>query len=229
LTALAIDLSIIAIVTFCAWRGYKNGLIRSVFGVVALIVSLIIANIAAEAYSGEITGVIKPFVSGIVDSTLTKMVEEEVEYEPVEHEDDTEEFAMTYTALRRLGLPKAAAIRIAELVAEEDIEGFISDLIADNLSSILAFVAVLGIAFLLMAIIFAVIGNLIGFVFSLPGLRLVDIIAGVAFGLVKAMIIVFTLAAVVRYFGLLAVSTLEETSILNYLVNNNPIAEALGI
>jgi len=33
----------------------------------------------------------------------------------------------------------------------------------------------------------------------------------------------------VRYFGLLALDTLEETAVLNYLVGNNIVANMLGI
>jgi len=237
LTVLAVDFAVIATVAFCAWRGYKNGLIRGVFGVVALVVSLFVANIAATAYSEEFTGMLKPFAGGIVDTALNEMAEDGVEYRPREHGHvgRSDEFGEAYMALRSIGLPEPAAVRIAEMTSEEmasedeEFSGHVSDLIADKLSSAMAYVAVFAVAFILLAIIFAVIGNLVGFVFSLPGLKLVDIIAGVIFGLAKGLIIVYTLAAIIRYYGLLALSILEETSILNYIVNNNPIADMLGI
>ena len=238
LTTFAIDLAIIAIIAFCGWRGYKNGLIRGIFGVVALIVSIFVANVAAEAYSEEFTGMLKPFAGGIVDTTLTEMEEKHIKYDPGEnkHENKSEEFRTAYTALRQIHLPEPSAVRIAEMVVDIkdpeidfNIRGILSDLIAEKLSSVFAYVAVFAIAFTLIAIVFTVVGNLIGFVFSLPGLKLVDTIAGTAFGLVKGLIIVYTLAAVVRYFGLLALDTLEGTSILNSIVNNNPIANMLGL
>ena len=229
MTTFLIDFAIIGIVVFCGWRGYKNGLIRGVFGVVALVVSIFVASFAATAYSEEFVGILTPFVGGIVDTTLTEMAEQNVEYEFVEHENDSARFRTAYTALRKIGMPEASAIRLAEMAADEESEGFISDLVAEKLSSVLAYVAVFGIAFALLAIVFAVIGNLVGFVFSLPGLKIVDIISGVVFGLAKGILIVLTIAVVVRYFGLVAVSTIEETSILNYFVNNNPIADILGL
>jgi len=225
-----IDLSIIAIIVFCGWRGYKNGLIRGVFGVVTLIVSLIIANIAAGAYADEVTGVLKPFVGGIVDSTINEIIDnDEIEYEQPDHENDTEKFKIVYTALRKIGLPKASAIKITEQTATVDVEEYLADFVGDRLSYVLAFVALFGIGFLLAAIIFTVIGNLINFVFSLPGLKLIDTIAGIAFGLVKGLLIVLTLTTIVRYFGLLAISTVEKTSVLNFFINNNMIANMLGI
>ena len=231
MTTLALDLAIIAIIAFCAWRGYRNGLIRGVFGVVALVASLFIANIAAMAYSDEFTEMLMPFVGGIIDTALVEIDEEGVEYDLSGFEEESEDFITAYTALRRIGLPASSAARIASLATEEEVAAgvFLSDLISDRLSTVLAFVAVFGIAFILLAIIFAVIGNLVGFVFSLPGLRLVDIIAGVLFGLAKGLLIAFTLTVIVRYAGLLAPEILEETSVLKYMVNNNPIANMLGI
>ena len=239
MTVFAIDFTVIAVIAFCGWRGYKNGLIRGAFGVVALIVSIFIANVAAKAYSEEFTSILKPFVGGIIDSSLNKTDEDEEDVEDVidyadelvemELPDDSEEFQTAYTVLRQIGLPIPSATVIAEKTAEDEIKGYFSDLIADKLSSVLSFMAIFAIAFVLMAIIFTVVGNLIGFVFSLPGLKLVDEIAGVVFGLAKGLIIVYTLATVVRYFGLLARDTVEATSILNYFINNNPIANILGL
>ena len=230
MTTLLIDLGIIGIVLFCTWRGYRSGLIRGVFGVVTLVVSLILANIAANAYSEEFTGMLAPFVGGIVDSALSELNNDEsFEHELADHENNSKDFKTAYNALRQIGLPVPAAIRVAEKAVENVSAGSLTDSIAAKLSSVLAFVAVFGIAFVLVAIVFAVIGNLIGFVFSLPGLRILDAAAGVAFGFAKGLLIVLAIAAVVRYFGLLAIDTLEETSVLNYLVNNNIIADMLGI
>jgi uncharacterized membrane protein required for colicin V production len=235
LTTLFIDLAILGTIVFCAWRGFKSGLIRGVFGVISLVVSLLLANVAANTYSDEAKGMLMPFVSGIIESTITEMIEDGLEYQYLAHDHilDDVDFGAAYTVLRQIGLSEAAAVSIAEQALEIDVTGgvevFLSDLIADKLSSALSYVAVFGIAFLLVAIAFAVVGNLVGIVFALPGLKLVDMIAGAALGLFKGVIIVYTIAVIIRYFGLLAQSTLERTIVLNYLVNNNPIANMLGI
>ena len=129
MTVLLIDLAIIGIVVFCTWRGYRSGLIRGVFGVVTLVVSLFLASFAATAYSDEFTGALTPFVGGIVETTLSDMVAEDVKYELVDHDNDSEDFKVAYTALRRIGLPVPAAIHVAEK-ALEDAEGSLADSIA---------------------------------------------------------------------------------------------------
>ena len=225
-----IDFSVIAIIAFCVWRGFVNGLIRGVFGVVTLIAALIMANTIATAYSEEFTGMLKPFVGGIVDTTLVDILGEEAGYNSINRFDREQSYTTSLSALRQIGLPDSSAGRVAEMVSQSDDFDFsLSEIIAEKLSSALAFIAVYGVAFILLSIIFAVAGNLINFVFSLPGLKLVDRIAGTALGLIKGFIIVLALAVVVRYFGLLAQDTLEQTSVLSYFVNKNLIANALGL
>ena len=54
------DVLFILIILVCAWRGYKNGIIRGICGILAIIVSLYGANLIATAYSDEFTGMAKP-------------------------------------------------------------------------------------------------------------------------------------------------------------------------
>ena len=231
---LALDIAVIAIVAFCGWRGYRNGLLRGVFGIVSLVVSLFVASIAATAYSGDFKEMLSPFVGGVIDKALTDIMDEGSKSDLGGFDGKSDNYKTAYTALRRIGLPEPAAAHVAALATEGGKDGVtpettLSDLISDKLSSTLAFVIVFGIAFLLLAIIFAVIGNLVGFIFSLPGLRIIDIITGIAFGLAKGLLIVYTLAAVVRYAGLLAPDTINGTTVLKYIINNNPIADIIGI
>ena len=279
-----IDFSLICIVAFCAWRGYRNGLIRGAFGVVTLIISLFLANIIANAYSEEFTGALTPFAGGIMDTALSNITSENIEIDVDdpdsseadsglfgfgnidfsnidlsdidlsdidfdgidlealglgdidlssidinELDDDAGYFLTTFLAMRYIGIPEAGAASIAKMTAEDETDRYISDVIADNISIRLSYIALFGISLLILIIIFTVIGNLIGFIFTLPGLKLVDIIAGIAFGLIKGILIVLALTVVIRYFGLLAYDTVEGTSVLKFFVNNNLIANMLGV
>jgi len=235
LTAFLIDLGLFITVAFCTWRGFKSGLIRGAFGIIAIIFSLVIANVVAQAYSNEARGLLMPFTSGVVESTMNEQRNEGIEYQELAYDHefyDDADFGTAFLALRYIGFPEIAAVLIAEssLTREDDeFERTFSDVVAERVTERMSFIAVFGVAFLLMAIIFAIIGNLIGLVFSLPGLRLVDMIAGASLGFVKGVIIVYTIAVIVRYFGLLMVETLERTLLLSFLVNNNPIANMLGV
>lgn len=227
----AIDLAIIAVVAFCAWRGYRNGLIRGAFGVAALIFSIFLANITATAYSDEFTSMLRPFFGGVVDTALAEMIEERIGAGAAIGGTQVlygyEDYETAFAILQRIGLPESAAEQMADLAATGT--SALSDNISNMLSSTFAFVAVFGIAFILLMIIFAVVGNLISVVFSLPGLWLVDSISGAVFGLFKGLVIIYALGVIVRYMGLLAPSLLEDTRLLGNIVNSNPVANMLGI
>ncbi|MCF0120068.1 MAG: hypothetical protein HUJ65_00400 [Oscillospiraceae bacterium] len=71
---LIIDLILILIVAYCAFRGYKAGIIRGLCGILAIIVALYGANIVTSVYSSEFSGMLTPFVSGVVDSSVSKVL-----------------------------------------------------------------------------------------------------------------------------------------------------------
>ena len=247
----AIDIVLVIIPAFSTWRGYKNGFIRGVFGVLAIIFAIYGANLIAKTYSGEFTGMLEPFVGGIVDKSITSVVSEEdtesadiilSEAEGAAEsgsDADAEEettygtkvYTISYEALRTIGISEEASVKLADKVADEvDTVGQqMSNNLTQKLCEILAYIAVFGISFILIAIIFAVIGNVINLAFSLPGIELADKIIGLAMGLLRGVLIVLAIGVIIRYLGLLSADTVENTVLLKYIINNNPIANILGI
>jgi uncharacterized membrane protein required for colicin V production len=230
------DVSLVVIVAFCGWRGYKSGIIRGVCGILALAVSLFGANLVAATYSGEFTSMLRPFVGGIVDKAFEGILqpdgEDTEESEDAEDEEKPEgAYAIALATLRKLGLFDASSERLAEQISEETdaTEYSLAGVITDKLCTALAFVAVFGIAFILLAIVFAVAGNLLNFVFKFPGFELFDSLFGVLFGLVRGLVIVFFIALLLRYLGIVSAEKLGGTKILKYLIENNPIANILGV
>ncbi|MDR2615837.1 MAG: CvpA family protein [Oscillospiraceae bacterium] len=237
-----IDLVIIAFAALCAYRGYRAGIVRGIAGFLALILSLVLANAAAEAFSGEFTGVLRPFVGGLVDGKLQSILSPREEGEDGEENTqaplpDEDEYdistarGLTLLTLRKLGFLKSAAENITDSIKTETAEaGYaLGSMITDKLCRALARVAVFAAAFILLSIAFAVVGNLLNFVFSLPGLRLFDKLAGLAAGLLRGALIILFAAAVLRYFGIITPGAVEETRLLRYIVDHNIIADALGI
>ena len=280
MTTFFIDLGIIGIVAFCAWRGYRNGLIRGVFGIVTLIVSIFLANTIARAYADEFTGVLTPFAGGVVESALfglsdiSERTDLDIDFDTSDLEDiipddldlgsidisdlifrdidlsdlDLDSFEINninlgslntipdrfiaaYLSLRHLGMSDAASAQIAYASAEDDSGKFFPIVVGENLALSLSYIALFGITFLLLTIVFTVIGNLIGVFLTLPGLRLVDSISGIVFGLVKGIIIVLAIGVIVRYFSFLPIvnDLFTGTTVLSHIANNNIIANILGV
>ncbi len=257
---MAIDIALVLIVAFSAWRGFKNGFIRGIFGVLAIIIAIYGANLIAKTYSGEFTGMLEPFVGGIVDKNITGVIGGDTtdgqsagatddgasapltygepdndtagnDEEAALPEPHTDIYDISYKALRGIGISEEASRRMAEKVGSEtdSIGQQLTNNLTEKLCGMLAYIAVFGISFILIAIIFAVIGNVVNLAFSLPGIRLVDKIIGLVMGLARGLLIVLAIGVVIRYLGLVSAGTVEKTVILNYIVNNNPIANILGI
>lgn len=245
-----IDIVLVLIVVFFAWRGFKNGFIRGIFGILAIVIAIYGANLVAKAYSGDFKGMLEPFVSGVVDKAVSDIISTDDDAESSDSEQTTDDAAATedttdvaeggksksvyevsYTALRNIGISEAAARQISEKVGGkiDDIGSKMSADLTSTLCSALAYIAVFAVAFILLAIIFAVIGNIFNLAFSIPGIEAVDKIIGLVLGILKGLLIILVLAVIIRYFGLLASDTIEKTAVLKYILNINPLASILGV
>ena len=65
-----IDLVLVAIILICGWCGYKKGLIMGIGGIIAIILSLLAANLLAKSFSYELVPVMRPFASGYLEKTI---------------------------------------------------------------------------------------------------------------------------------------------------------------
>lgn len=243
--SLLIDIALVLIVAYFAWRGFRNGFIRGIFGILAIVIAIYGANLVAKAYSDDFTGMLEPFVSGIVDKAYTDIMntgqtgtEDEAQTTNgaenaggTVYERPKSVYDVSYETLRKIGMPEGASRQIAEKVgAKIDTVGQrMSADLTGMLCSALAYIAVFTVAFILIAIIFAVIGNIINLAFSIPGLESIDRIIGLVLGILKGLLLVFTLALVIRYLGILAPGTIGKTTVLKYILNVNPLSNILGI
>ncbi len=231
-----IDILLLLIVLFCAYNGFRKGLILGITGIIAIVVALYGANLLADTFSPKVQEVMKPFVDGIVEKSVNDAKDKTSEpgyvfYGPEEGEND-EVYEVSYESLRKLGILKSAAQRITSEVREK-VSKIGNDLkleLVDKLTEKLAYAATLVIAFILIIIIFVVLANIINLAFKLPGLELLNELLGLVLGLAKGFAIVFLLAWLVRFFGiLLPEKTIDKTLILAWLIKVNPIPHFLGI
>ena len=221
------------IILVSAWRGYKNGIIRGICGILAVIVSLYGANLIATAYSDEFTGMAKPFIEGIVDTSVSNVLNDAKKTKvTVRTSDKDDVYTVCYAASRELGLCESAAQKLAEEMAEDTsvVDQEMTELLSAKLCSKLAFAGLAAIAFILIAIIFAVIGNLINLNFQISALGAAEPIIGTLLGIAKGIIIVLALATIFRYTGkIIPESAAESTKILPHILNNNPVADRFGL
>ena len=231
---IVIDLILLAILAFFIWRGYKDGLVVGICGIIAVFISLFAGNLLANAYYADFTGVLEPFVTGIVDGAVSDATSSKEEDNAfiVAPENRMDTYWISFAALRNLGISENAAEQIAGDVHEEEtrVGRALCDKLTEKLCEKLMFVAIFAIGFTLVFIIFSFVGNLLSLSLELPGLELANTIGGVITGMIKGILIILFLTCICRYFGiLLGEELIRKTFILEWLMNSNPIALLIGV
>jgi len=98
----------IAIPVFCAWRGYKNGIIRGACGILAIILALFCGNIIANMYGTDFDGMLSPFVNGMVDGAENTVLTNDDEAVIQLSDSDKEDvYSVSYAIFRQLGVVEA--------------------------------------------------------------------------------------------------------------------------
>ena len=237
--SLALDLALIAIVAYCGWRGFRTGIINGVAWILAIIIAVYGANLIATAYSGEFTGMLEPFAIGVVDNALGRDEDTGEDGEgifsstlTVQELQALDVYDVSMLILQNLGLSAGAAEGIARETAQlnhmagAQMTTDLTALLCDRIT----FVALFAIAFMLIFIVFSVIGNVFDLSFGLPGHENLNHITGAALGVIRGLLIITVLSIFVRYTGLfLSPDTVSATRILSRLVENNQLAALIGI
>ena len=227
-------LVIIAIVAVSAWIGYKNKAIRGICGVLAIIISIYGASIITTAYYQEFSGLLEPFIGGVVDSAASAVMNEPddtVLVHPLTDEEKKDMYNVAYSTLRQVGVTESAAERIAESERGkfDSMSLKMTASLSEKLCNDITYTAVFEICFILIAIVFAVIGNLLDFAFKIPDLKVGDQLIGAVFGAVRGVILVMTLVVILRYAGIILPEELKSGGLLQKLIENNPVARFIGM
>ena len=233
-----LDIMILAILAFCAWQGYKRGVIGSILAVAFIIVAVSAANTAATTFSGEFNSMFQPFISGHLDRVEREAIEEVAPEEL--HRFSTEDLFARFPEIEPdvarqvfidMGVHGSRAEMLTQRYLETRSEGLgvnqaMTEVIVDAFGFYLAYI----IAFLLILIALTVIYNIIPLSFRLPGLTLVDDIGGGVLGFVQGLLLVFMLTWALGYGGiLLPDGFLSRTWLTEFFIRANPMVGIIDL
>ena len=239
--SLILDIIFVAIIVFCIWRGYRGGIILSVFAMVALFVALIAANITATVYSGEFEGAIGTFAGGMVDTAAADTLKfqgydkdgnPDGRYAILTEQEKRDVYTVSFNTLKRIGVCDDLAEQLStETAAEVNVVGQeMRTVLTGKLGAKTAFSAVFFVMFILVAIVFAAIGNIVNLSFEIPGAQKINRAAGAVLSVVNGLAIVLFIACVFRYSGIvLGGKAVDGTLIVRKLVNSNIMANIFNI
>lgn len=209
----------------CIWNGYRKGLVKMVFSVVALFAAIVISRMAApqvEDYLQKETNVHEQ-IQEKTDDYVETILQEKLSAGLFSVSDQA-------YAIEELPLPKYIRSVLTKNNTEEIYKILGVDAFQDYISSSLAGFIVTALAFVLSFVIIGVgvflAEKLIEQIARLPGINGINRLAGAATGFVKALVVLWVLCLVVTAAagtaaGQQLLKMIGDSQILSMIYNHN--------
>lgn len=189
-----VDIVIVLLLIFFAWRGAKKGLILTLFGMVGLIVAIFGARFLSNTFYEPISDIIEPGIYQNVKG-LEERALDGLDFDLNETLDSSTEGLVEILREQDLFPGLADLLETAagngsifddnSLSASEALATYLADLLARLILFVLGFIVILLLWFL--------ISRTLDLAFKLPILHAVNVAGGLLLGLLKAIVIVVIL------------------------------------
>lgn len=212
---------VLVIILISAYRGMRNGLIKTVFSICSMVIALVL------------TLWLSPYISKLAQSNesvftyFTHKVEKAIPTENI-----GSKISDQINFIDNLPLPKTLKTSIVEhnntdtyvALAVDNFSAYISHSLASIIINAIAFV----ITYLVIAIILRVLSTILDIISKLPILHQINKLSGLFVGLLQGIIIVWILFVFLTAFastamGQKAFAMINESVFLSYIYNNNII------
>ena len=225
-TALILDLLIVATMVFFSWRGWKKGLILTLFGLVAVFVALIGANFLAAHFEPAAADFLAPRFETMITDQFSHELEKEQESKPEISFDELPVSNLVVDFLKDVGLFESLAEDFSTSVketAQKSIESA-AKLISVGLAKLVAKTLLFILFFAAILILWFIVSHLLDLVFKLPVLDTLNSTGGMVCGLVKALLIVWIAVLLFQLkSNLITAEAIQSSFILRFFIAYNPI------
>lgn len=228
-TPVIIDAVAVAILAFFVLWGAHQGLLRSLAGLLTIVVALVGAGLIAGALADSAARLAGPLVEERirtqVDEAITAQASQKVEMPELDVEGGDEEFDIQ-DLLALMGLDQDVRDSLTEEIQEKAVDA--GTTIAAAVESVVRSV-LYGVVFLLSFLALTVLLKLaigaLDLVAKLPGLHLLNTLGGAAAGLVQGVVLAFLAIWIARRLGIsFETETVAQTHILHFFTTNTPLS-----
>ena len=237
-TPVIIDIILAAVLIGFAVYGAQKGLLRTLAGLIIVIVSLVGAGMIAASFSGPVTGVVSPLLEEHFTKKVQQAMAEQAENRIREAEEAdglTAEQLQIAELLERLGIDEEEWDSVTDRIREraDDAGAEIADVLVGTVVETLTYSLIHSVlyilAFLALMLLLHVLLKAMDLVFKLPGLHLLNTMGGSVAGAVQGMLVVFLAVWLLRRFGVaFDESLLTETYILKFFTTHTPVSLLLS-
>ena len=210
--SIIIDLIILAILGVSIFFGYKNGLTKCVIKILAFFIALVVAAVFFKPVSNFIID--KTLIDEKIEEAVVSIVKDDIE-ENGEIKEDTK-------------LPETMVEYINETVKNtvNETKQNVVNTAAEGISQVTINVIVAVLLFVIARVALIFVSALSKIITDLPIIKQFDKVGGIAYGAIKALIIIFVIFAVISLVSPLIeetgiVTLIDKSFVGSILYNNN--------
>ena len=227
-TPVIIDIFVVVFLVAFTIYGAKRGLLRSLAGIVILVVALVGAGMVATSFSGPVAKVVSPLLEKQIAQKVETVLEAQLETaEP----DSPIDPSQIQELLAQLGIEEEVWDTMTEEIRSgmENTGGVLAEavtgVVVENLVHSLLYGILYVIAFVLLMLLLHVLLGAMGLVMKLPGLNLLNTVGGGLLGLIEGATLLFLAVWVGRRLGISCeTELLAEAHILRIFTTHTPLS-----
>lgn len=234
-----INIFLIAVLAVCVWIGFKKGIIMGIIQVLVIVLSLYGAQLVSDTFSYEVIPVLRPFISGFMESRVRNITYEVFGYvanEEGEFTDVTVSLAdmmdsqpekadeIALKSFQSLGLYDDLAQDLADrsLNYAEENSASLSNAVVTVICQALTWYLGFLLAFFIIFSVLTVIINLPNLSFRIPYVGIINDLGGAAIGLGIGVIFCALVVWLFQFAGLLLPEeTMRSTGLVAYFLEKN--------
>lgn len=225
------DLIVLAILVFFLVRGAVRGFVLSLCSLLAVVVAFVGAGLLARTLSPAVAQALEPRFASAIETRLEESLRDQIQQgqqAALSPEDVPLEGVLEL--LREMGLYDSLIDKVDAAVEEGLTHAAASAAakVAAALAQAAAYQIIFVVGFLLILVVWNLLSHALDLVAKLPGLQSLNKSLGALFGLLQACIVIFLLAWLLRFGNLVDRQAVEQTLLLRFFMNCNPI-QLLGL
>lgn len=221
-SALLIDLALLAVLVFFTWLGVRKGFILTLCSLIAVLVALVGANLTADVLSPKLAQALQPQIEQSIRESLEEKALE------VNAEDSLAVVDALAALKEKGGLYQWAAQGLEDaLRTSPGLSESIAHQAAVSAASVAGQLArgiIFSIAFLVILVAWAILSRALDLVSRLPGINSLNRLLGGAAGFVKGLVIAYLAAWILSSLtGLVPPETAAQTRLFLFLTQHGPL------
>lgn len=225
-TPVIIDIVVAAVLVSFLIYGGSRGLIRSLAGLVAVVIALVGAGMAAATFAPPAAEFVTPLIAEKIEQRLEEAVASRTDGVQMPEVEVAEDLSVG-ELLAILGLDEEVRGQLSEQAesAVRDTGAAVVEAVVESVAYSFIYGALYILVFLLLLLLVHVLIGAMDLVMKLPGLSLLNALGGALAGLIEGALLLFLAVWVLRRLGVsFETEALAEAHILRIFTANTPLS-----